>query len=173
MMDSSHRFGPDSCTAIGKIVTIYGSDNHMFKLKMLNGLRNLIRFLFVNGQRFSGCCGTKFTTAGTYITQDHKCGSTGIPAFAHIGAFTARTNGVQIILFKYSFNMQVVVAFWKFYFKPFRFTDWQVGIRIHQKKLIGKSTFFRASANFIHEIGNLLLPDLDIIVLLKPEKEAE
>jgi hypothetical protein len=95
----------------------------MFNAHGSDGLSNpsgLVGIVFVGP---AGGNSAKRTATGTHISKDHERGGAFSPALAHIGAISALTDGVQLLLVHNFPNLRILWPCWKFYTQPVGFAN--------------------------------------------------
>ncbi len=90
------RARENGSAAIRLIVTIYGSDDGVAQAHFFDCFRDALGFIFFGrSQRLAGRYRAKAARAGADVAEDHECGGAMFPAFAHVGAARAFTDGMQ------------------------------------------------------------------------------
>ncbi len=69
----------------------------MLHFHQMNGLGHTLRLIPIYRIGPARGHGAKTTTAGTYISKNHKCGRACAPALAHVGAVTTFANGMKFM----------------------------------------------------------------------------
>jgi hypothetical protein len=75
-------------------------------------------------QRFAGLGCAKTTTSGTYIAQNHECGSSLAPTFGLIRASSAAANRMERVFTHYASNLRKSITSVESYFQPIRLSRW-------------------------------------------------
>ena len=82
---------------ITKIIPVNGSDDHIAKLHLRNGVSQIVRFTRVDRLWASVSHITERTATGADIAENHKCCCTLPKALTKVGAAGFFANGVQIV----------------------------------------------------------------------------
>src|SRR6516164_1208181 len=90
----------------------------MLHLHQVDGFGYALRFIPIYGFRSSRRYRTKSAATRAYISQDHESRCSFAPAFAHIGAIAALTNGMKLMLVYQAAYMLVVFTNGKLYPEP-------------------------------------------------------
>ena len=85
----------------------------MAQVHLFNGVGQSRRFIPVHTKRCAGLHVAEPTGAGTDLSQDHEGSGTSSPAFCHVGAFTAHTDGVQFLPGDDLLHIEVLFALWQ------------------------------------------------------------
>jgi hypothetical protein len=111
---------PDLGSAIFKFIPIYRSDDGMLYLHKFDSFSHTARLVFIIFWGSACFYGTERTTTCADIAENHeRCGSC-TPAFSHIGAVAALTDGMQVILIYQSPYIFILFSNREFYPEPIR-----------------------------------------------------
>ena len=111
---------PMCCATIGQIIACNGCYHNVSKTHKVYTLCHLLWLYRIWWQRLAcfGC--TKATTSGTYIAQNHKCGSSFAPTFCLIWASSAAANRMERVFTHYASDLRKSITSVESDFQPFR-----------------------------------------------------
>jgi hypothetical protein len=90
----------------------------MFYFHEVKGFGHALGLVPVHGFGPAGSYGAKTAAAGAYISKDHESGRTGSPAFAHVGAIAAFTNGMKFMGVYQVPHLPVILSDGQFHSEP-------------------------------------------------------
>jgi hypothetical protein len=90
----------------------------MFHFHQEDGFGHTLGFIPIYGFGSAGSYGTKATATRTYISEDHECGCSRAPAFAHIGAIATFANGVELMGINKVADIFIAFPYGQLYPKP-------------------------------------------------------
>jgi hypothetical protein len=79
----------------------------------MNGFGHSLRLIPINRLRTTCSHRTEAAASCTDISKDHECGSACAPAFAHIGAVAAFTNGMKLMCIDKGFLHVYILRQWE------------------------------------------------------------
>ena len=84
--------------AVAQIVAIHRGDDHVAQFHVMDGLRQVLRFLPVQRRRPAVTDIAKWAAPCAYIAHDHECRRPVAKAFGEIGATGFLAHGVQVLV---------------------------------------------------------------------------
>jgi len=95
--DLSDGLGPDASTAIFEFVAIYAGDDDVLQAHGFHGFTDSSGFIEIERRRAAGGDVAEAAASGADVAEDHEGGRSGMPAFAHVGAFGGLADGVEFL----------------------------------------------------------------------------